>query len=69
MLHLSEHYGDGSPNTALFIPGSDIEALHRELIDQQHGYSRPGIDSDGPPGPTVSVIDPFGNTLRFCQPD
>jgi catechol 2,3-dioxygenase-like lactoylglutathione lyase family enzyme len=46
VLHLSEHYGDGSPNTALWIPVSDVEALHRELIEQKHGYSRPGIEYD-----------------------
>jgi catechol 2,3-dioxygenase-like lactoylglutathione lyase family enzyme len=67
VLHLSEHYGDGSPNTAVWIPISDVEALHRELIEQQHGYSRPGIQYDAPGGPTVTVIDPFGNMLRFCQ--
>jgi catechol 2,3-dioxygenase-like lactoylglutathione lyase family enzyme len=66
-LHLSEHYGDGSPNTIVFIPVSDIEELHRELIEQEHGYSRPGIERDGPGGPTIDVIDPFANTLRFCQ--
>ncbi|MDR3661359.1 MAG: glyoxalase superfamily protein [Mycobacterium sp.] len=26
-LHLSEHYGDGSPNTALWIPVDDVAAL------------------------------------------
>jgi catechol 2,3-dioxygenase-like lactoylglutathione lyase family enzyme len=67
VLHLSEHYGDGSPNTAVWIPVSDVEALHRELIAQQHSYSRPGIEYDAPGGPTVDVIDPFGNMLRFCQ--
>ncbi|HEY6646068.1 MAG TPA: glyoxalase superfamily protein [Mycobacterium sp.] len=67
VLHLSEHYGDGSPNTIVFIPVSDIEALHRELTEQEHGYSRPGIERDGPGGPTIDVIDPFANTLRFCQ--
>jgi catechol 2,3-dioxygenase-like lactoylglutathione lyase family enzyme len=68
VLHLSEHYGDGSPNTMVFIPVSDVEALHCELGEQQHGYSRPSIERDGPGGPMLSVIDPFGNTLRFCQP-
>lgn len=67
VLHLSEHYGDGSPNTVLWIPVDDVEALHRSLIDQEHGHSRPGIESDAPGGPTVCVIDPFSNQLRFCQ--
>jgi hypothetical protein len=27
----------------------------------------PGIDADSPGGPTMEVIDPFSNTIRFCQ--
>jgi hypothetical protein len=67
VLHLSEHYGDGSPNTAVWIPVDDVDALHQELITKNHGYSRPDIDRDAPGGPTLEVIDPFGNNLRFCQ--
>ena len=66
-IHLSEHYGDGSPNTVLWIPVDDVAALQAELIARQHGYSRPGIESDAPGGPTMTVIDPSGNQLRFAQ--
>jgi hypothetical protein len=27
----------------------------------------PGIEVDSPGGPTLEVIDPFSNTIRFCQ--
>ncbi|CAN3131979.1 hypothetical protein ACNUDN_05805 [Mycobacterium sp. smrl_JER01] len=27
----------------------------------------PGIEVDSPGGPTMEVIDPFSNTIRFCQ--
>ncbi|OBI46096.1 bleomycin resistance protein [Mycobacterium kyorinense] len=67
VLHLTEHYGDGSPNTVLWIPVGDVDALHAELIGRRHGYSRPGIENDAPGGPTMTVVDPFGNQLRFCQ--
>lgn len=30
---------------------------------------RPGIDPDAPGGPTMDLIDPFSNVLRFCQPE
>lgn len=69
VIHLSEHYGDGSPNTVLWIPVDDVEALQAELIARRHGYSRPGIEPDGPGGPTMTVIDPSGNQLRFAQQD
>ena len=26
------------------------------------------IDPDAPGGPTMTIIDPFGNELRFCEP-
>jgi hypothetical protein len=67
VLDLSEHHGDGTPGSTVWVPVSDIAALHREL--QATGYDRlnPGIDVDAPGGPTMEVIDPFSNTIRFCQ--
>ncbi len=32
VLHLSEHYGDGTPGSAVRIQTSDIDAFHRELM-------------------------------------
>jgi hypothetical protein len=57
----------GPPVPVLWIPVDDVEALHAELLARQHGYSRPGIESDAPGGPTITVIDPSGNQLRFAQ--
>ena len=31
VLHLSEHYGDGSPGAAMRIECSDLDAFHAEL--------------------------------------
>jgi catechol 2,3-dioxygenase-like lactoylglutathione lyase family enzyme len=68
VLHLSEHHGDGTPNTVVSIPVRDVRALHEELLARPHAPVRPGIDPDAPGGPTVQVIDPYGNVLRFAQP-
>ena len=68
VLHLSEHHGDGSPNGVVWFPVRDVSALHRELIARPNAPMRPGIDPDGPGGPTLQVIDPYGNILRFAQP-
>ncbi len=68
-IHLSEHYGDGSPNTVLWIPVDDVDALHAELSAHRHGYSNPGVEDDGPGGRCMTVTDPSGNHLRFAQPD
>jgi hypothetical protein len=67
-LDLSEHHGDGTPGSSVWVATADLAALHAELAARQHVGSRPGIDPDAPGGPTMNVIDPFGNTLRFCQP-
>jgi catechol 2,3-dioxygenase-like lactoylglutathione lyase family enzyme len=67
-IDLSEHHGDGTPGTVLWIPVHDVSALHRELKDNPHGHIRPGVDREAPGGPTLEVIDPFSNVLRFCQP-
>ena len=67
-VDLSEHHGDGTPGSVLWIPVRDVYGLHRELRDNAHGHIRPGVDPDAPGGATLQVIDPFSNVLRFCQP-
>ncbi|MFB9661873.1 glyoxalase superfamily protein [Glycomyces mayteni] len=67
VLHLSEHHGDGTPGTACFVPIRGIEAFHAELAAKDYPYARPGIE-DAPWGSrTLTVGDPFGNTLRFDE--
>ena len=67
ILHLSEHYGDGSPGAAIRIETSDIDGFHRELTAKRYKYARPGIE-DQPWGTReVSVKDPFGNRLTFTS--
>lgn len=68
VLHLSEHHGDGTPGSCVWVSVGDLEALHRELRQRGDvGRQHPGIDADAPGGPTMDVIDPFGNVIRFCQ--
>jgi uncharacterized glyoxalase superfamily protein PhnB len=65
VLHLSEHYGDAIPGSAMRIPVEDIDGLHRELMEKRYKYARPGIE-DTPWGTRdVTVRDPFGNRLTF----
>ncbi|ABS03726.1 glyoxalase superfamily protein [Kineococcus radiotolerans] len=69
VLHLSEHHGDGSPHGVVWIAVADVHALHTELHSHSAAPLRPGVDLEFPGGPTMEVIDPYGNVLRFCQPD
>ena len=68
VLHLSEHHGDGTPGTVVWVPVRDVRALHGELTGRRHPRLRPGVDIHAPGGPTMEVLDPFDNVLRLCQP-
>jgi hypothetical protein len=67
VLDLSEHHGDGTPGSTVWVPVSDVTALHKELHATGYPRMNPGIEADSPGGPTMEVIDPFSNTIRFCQ--
>lgn len=66
-IDLSEHHGDGTPGSSVWIPVTDVSALHEELEQKGYPSARPGVEHDAPGGPTLSVVDPFGNSLRFCE--
>jgi hypothetical protein len=63
-IHLSEHYGDCTPVSALRIAVSDASALHAELTAKDYRYAKPGFD---PVDKEFCVTDPFGNHLIFHQ--
>lgn len=66
VLHLSEHHGDATPGSTVFVPMSGIEAFRDELIAKHYPFMRPGIETL-PWGSLLEVTDPFGNRLRFCE--
>jgi catechol 2,3-dioxygenase-like lactoylglutathione lyase family enzyme len=65
-LHLSEHHGDCSPGSTVFVPMHNIEALRDDLLAKRYGYGRPQIVEQGW-GKVLEVHDPFGNRIRFCE--
>jgi catechol 2,3-dioxygenase-like lactoylglutathione lyase family enzyme len=70
VLHLSEHHGDCTPGSKVFIDDfKGLKEFHQGIIDKQYKYNRPGIevpfwDADAL---AVTVIDPFGNKLLFVE--
>lgn len=68
VLDLSEHHGDGTPGTVVWVPVASADALYAELSRRPYARLRPGIDRDAPGGPTIELVDPFGNVLRLCEP-
>ena len=67
VLHLSEHYGDGTPGAAMRIETTDIDALYAELCAKQYKYARPGIEDTPWGARELTVRDPFGNRLTFTN--
>jgi catechol 2,3-dioxygenase-like lactoylglutathione lyase family enzyme len=67
LLHLSEHHGDASPGSTVFVWMRGVEAYHRELSDKKYGYSRPGLEATGYDARMFEVPDPFGNRIRFNE--
>jgi uncharacterized glyoxalase superfamily protein PhnB len=65
VIHLSEHYGDGSPGTALRIETTELEAFQKELLGKSYKYARPGIEKMPWGSRDMSIKDPFGNRLTF----
>jgi len=65
-LHLSEHAGDATPGGNMCVYMTGIAALHRELIDKNYRYMKPGLEDEGT-RLEVTVTDPFQNRIRFME--
>jgi ribosomal-protein-alanine N-acetyltransferase len=66
VLHLSEHHGDGTPGTTVYIEAVGVRELHAELSAKDYPNLRPGLSTDEI-GTCLRLLDPFGNTLRFNE--
>lgn len=65
-LHLSEHHGDGTPGSTVFLRVEGLDAFHAEIMGRSYGYMKPGIESL-PWGRQLTLTDPFMNRLRLCE--
>src|SRR5690349_1412205 len=65
-LHVSEHYGDATPGSAVRIPIDDVTRYARALGEKAFGNCRPGKPKQTPWGSLeVTITDPAGNRLTF----
>lgn len=67
VLDLTEHHGDSTPGSVVYIYMTGVRDLYAELTAKASvGHNRPGLDSiDG--RTEFHVVDPFGNRLRFGE--
>ena len=69
LLHLSEHHGDASPGSTVFVWMRGIAAYHAELTAKDYRYNKPGLEDAPWDAKMMQVSDPFGNRLRFSEPN
>jgi hypothetical protein len=68
-LHLTEHYGDCTPGSKVFVEMSGVAELHAELTAKNYNYLRPGLEKESWGATTVTVTDPFMNRIVFSESD
>ena len=67
IIHLSEHHGDGTPGTNVFVWVTGIEQFHKEIINKKYKYNKPGLEKTFYGALSVKVIDPFHNQIIFNE--
>jgi hypothetical protein len=58
---------DCSPGGKVYITCSGLKEYHRQLLDKNYSYSRPGLENAPWGSPEMTIIDPFGNQLLFTE--
>lgn len=65
VFHLSEHSGDCTPGSKVFVNISEFDKFHEEITSKGYKYNRPEI-AVAPWGDRVlEVVDPFSNKVLF----
>ncbi len=67
VLHLSEHYGDGTPGSRVFYVVNDLRAYHRELSARPYKNLNPGVEPTFYGALCMTLIDPFSNQLSLNE--
>jgi uncharacterized glyoxalase superfamily protein PhnB len=66
-LHLSEHHGDGTPGTHVFVWCTGVKDYHEELINKKYKYNRPGLEKTFYGSLEFTANDPFNNRISFNE--
>ena len=67
VLHLSEHSGDCTPGSKVFVNVSDLDALFQEITARPYKYSKPSIEQAPWGSRCFTVVDPFSNKVLFNE--
>jgi uncharacterized glyoxalase superfamily protein PhnB len=67
IFHLSEHHGDGTPGSQVFIWCKGVKEYHEELINKKYKYNRPGLEKTFYGSLAFTANDPFNNKIFFNE--
>lgn len=67
VLHLSEHSGDCTPGSKVFIHVDDVDTLFADMSSKDYPYCKPAIETMPWGDRAFTVTDPFSNKLLFNQ--
>jgi catechol 2,3-dioxygenase-like lactoylglutathione lyase family enzyme len=65
ILHLTEHYGDACPGSAVRFEVTGLKEFHNYLTTRSYRYLHPGFEEVPWGWHRVQLLDPFGNRLNF----
>ena len=67
IIHLTEHFGDASPHSAIRIYWENLTLLHTELEAKHYQFAKPQIEKTDWETLELSMTDPFSNRLIFWE--
>jgi catechol 2,3-dioxygenase-like lactoylglutathione lyase family enzyme len=67
VLHLSEHFGDGSPGAHIRIEITGLDEFQQSLLAKHYKHARPGIEDTPWKTREMTIADPSGNRLTFAS--
>ena len=68
VFHLSEHSGDCTPGSKVFVNVRDLDSLYREVTSKPYKYNKPAIELAPWGDRCFTVTDPFSNRVLFNEP-
>ena len=67
VLHLSEHFGDGTFGAHIRIETPELVAYQAALFEKKYRHSRPGVRKQEWGEISMAIADPFGNVVTFYE--
>ncbi|WP_126455705.1 glyoxalase superfamily protein [Sulfuriflexus mobilis] len=67
VFHLSEHSGDCTPGSKVFVNTNELDNLFKEIISKDYKYNKPEMTTAPWGAKVFEVTDPFSNKVLFNE--